>query len=212
MHSYLHSCTLHLLLHLYDHINPDMVSAPSFEFPPKLKHMRHTWDCSEKLKQLEEMNYNRNTSYLMLNIWYSVFKNLLIVYLAQQISLNFLLPPIPNPSLLGMSMGNIVSSVFSPPTSPSQSNSLLLQFSFQDIYLKMTIFVPKNILFLTVVLHFLVLVTHIHFSVPMRYEKKGFVLAPCFVLKSMVAISPFPFILPALLLTAVVTISFRHHK
>lgn len=175
--------------------------------------MRLKWDCSEKLKQLEAMNYNRNTSYLMLNIWYSVFKNLLIVYLAQLISLNFLILPIPNPSLLGMSIDKIVSSVFSPPTSPSQSNSLLPQVSFQDIYLKMTIFVPKNILLLTVVLHLLVLVMHIHFSVPMRYEKKWFVQPPCFVLKSMAVISPsLPFILPALSLTAVVAICLRHHK
>lgn len=108
-------------------------------FPPKLKDMRLKWDCSENFKQLEAMNYNRNMSYLMLNSWYSVFKNLLIVYLAQWISLNFLILPIPNPFSLGMSMDRILSSVFSPPTSPSQSNSLLPQ-SFSRRFLKNDIF------------------------------------------------------------------------
>lgn len=181
-------------------------------FPTKPKHMRLKWDCSAKLKRLEAMNCNRNTSYLMLNIWYSVFKNLYCLFGSMDLSQLFILPT-PNSSLLVVSIEKIVSAVFSPPTSPSQSNSLLPQVSFQDIYLKMIFFVPKNILLLTVVLHLLVLVMHTHFSVPMRYEKKWFVQPPCFVLNWMAVISPsLPFILPALSLTAVVAICLRHHK
>lgn len=67
--SCLHSCILQLLFYVYFSVNPNMVSAPFFEF----SHWAFVRSL-KILKELEVMNYNRNTSYLMLNIWYFCVK------------------------------------------------------------------------------------------------------------------------------------------
>ena len=91
------------------------------------------------------MHCDSETSYLMLNIWYSYVKIILfILYVSQWFP--FSLPILPSPKFLfsGNTHGyNYFFESFFPAMQPLQTSYLLPQTLYQDIFLKMTAFPPK---------------------------------------------------------------------
>lgn len=109
------------------------------------------------------MHCDSETSYLMLNIWYSYVKIILfILYVAQWFP--FSLPMLPSPKFLFSGDTHWYSYFFEsffPAMQPSQTSFLLPQTPYQDLFLKMTAFPPK--IFCYNILYLQNLIRHIHF-------------------------------------------------
>lgn len=115
---------------------------PPVHVPQKPKHTRLVVRSFQNLG-VGNNEYNRNTSYLMLNIWYSVLRSTFLSSVGFSESLWVFYSLRPTLCRPGHACQWNPRCVFSPAAPPSQSSSLPPEAPFQHPFLQMTNFLPK---------------------------------------------------------------------